>query len=69
MAGYDLTTDCAARLRCIVVAGGHNRVAGETDLKAFVLFGVALAGLSAPAFGASTSVYLTRPDEPQAITV
>ncbi|MBB5716304.1 glycosyl hydrolase family 28-related protein [Sphingomonas aerophila] len=38
-------------------------------MKAFVLFGVALAGLSAPALGASTSVYLTRPDEPQAITV
>ena len=38
-------------------------------MKAFVLFGVALAGLSAPAFGASTSVYLTRPDEPQAVTV
>ena len=34
-----------------------------------MLMGVALASIAAPAFGASTSVYVTRPDEPQAITV
>lgn len=34
-----------------------------------MLLGVALSSIAAPAFGASTSVYVTRPDEPQAITV
>jgi hypothetical protein len=38
-------------------------------LKNVVLLGVALASIAVPAYGASSSVYVTRPDEPQAVTV
>jgi hypothetical protein len=38
-------------------------------MKAALLFGTAMASLAFPALAASTSVYVTRPDDPQAITV
>ncbi|WP_375421061.1 glycosyl hydrolase family 28-related protein [uncultured Sphingomonas sp.] len=38
-------------------------------MKAVTLSGLVAIGLAAPSFAASTSVYLTRPDEPSAIVV